>query len=73
MIAWGIEVKRALASPVPVDSGTSRSLENHTDTGTTRVLKRRVSIGTIHVHLDMTTIVWVPQRNGEPTMLPWMP
>ena len=66
-------MKRALASPVPVDSGTGRSPENHTDTGTTRVLKRRVSTGTVHVRVDMTTMVWVPQRNGEPTMLPWTP
>ena len=31
MIAWGIKVKRALASSVPVDSGIGRSPENHID------------------------------------------
>ena len=72
MIAWGIKAKRALASPVPVDSRTGPSPENHTDIGTTRVLERRISIETVHVFVDMTTMVRVPRRN-EPTMLLWMP
>ena len=72
MIAWGIKAKRALASPVPVDSRTGPSPENHTDIGTTRVLERRISIEIVHVFVDMTTMVRVPRRN-EPTMLLWMP
>ena len=73
MIAWGIKAKRALASPVPVDSGTGLSPKNHTDIGTTRVLERHVSTGTVHVCVDVTTMVRVPRRNGEPTMLLWTP
>ena len=73
MIAWEIEAKRALASPVPVDSRTGPSPENHTDIGTTRVLERHVSTGTVHVCVVVTTMVRVPQKNGEPTMLPWTP
>ena len=73
MIAWEIEAKKALANPVPVDSGTGRSPENHTDIGIVCVLEKRISIGTVHVRVDMTTMVRVPQKNGEPTMLPWTP
>ena len=73
MIAWGIEAKRALASSVPVDFGIGHSPENHTDTGTTRVLERRISTRAVHVRVDMTTMVRIPRRNDEPTMLPWMP
>ena len=73
MIAWGIKVKRALASSVPVDSGIGRSPENHIDIGTTCVLERRISTRTVHVRMDMTTMVRIPRRNDEPTMLPWMP
>ena len=73
MIAWGIEAKKALASPVPVDSGTSHSPENHTDIGIACVLERRVSTETVHVCVDRTTMVQAPQKNGEPTMLPWTP
>ena len=60
MIAWGIEAKRALASPVPFDFGTGRSPKNHTDTGTTHILEKRVNTETVHVHMDMTTMVRVP-------------
>ena len=73
MIAWGIKVKRALASSVPVDSGIGRSPENHIDIGTTCVLERRISTRTVHIRMDMTTMVRIPRRNDEPTMLPWMP
>ena len=71
MIAWEIEAKRALASPVPNDSGTGHFPKNHADAGTTRTLERRVSTGTVHV--DITTEARIHQRNGEPTMLPWRP
>ena len=71
MIAWEIEAKRALASPVPNDSRTSHFLENHADSGTIRTPERRVSAGTVYVHVDMTTEARIHQRNGEPIMLPW--
>jgi len=73
MIVWEIEARRALASPVPDDSGTGHFLENHTNTGTARVPERHISAETIHIHADMTTVVRIPRRNGKPTMLPWMP
>ena len=73
MIAWEIEAKRALASLFPDDSRTGHFLENHANTGTTRTPERRVSTGTVHVHVDMTTEARIPQRNGEPTMLPRTP
>ena len=73
MIAWGIEAKKALANPVPDDSGTGHFPENHVDTGTTRTPERRVSTGTVHVCVDRTTMVQALQKNGEPTMLPWTP
>ena len=70
---WEIEARRALASPIPDDSGTGHFPENHTNTGTARVLERRVSAETVHVRADMTTVVQIPRRNGKPTMQPWMP
>jgi len=73
MIAWEIEAKRALASPVPNDSGTGHFPENHANAGTTRTLERRVSTGTVHVHVDMTTKARIHQSNREPIMLPWTP
>ena len=71
MIVWEIEARRALASLVPNDSRTVHFPENHTDTGTACVLVRRISAGTVHVHVNMTTVVQIPQRNSNPTMLPW--
>ena len=68
---WEIEAKRALTSPVPDDSGTGHFPENHTNTGTAHVPKRRVSAGTVHIHADMTIVVRIPRRKGNPTMLPW--
>ena len=55
MIAWEIEAKRALASPVPDDSGTGHFPENHADARTTRTPERCVSTGTVRVHVDMMT------------------
>ena len=71
MVVWEIKARRALANLVPDDSETVHFPENHTDIGTTRIPARRVSAGTVHVHADMTTVVRIPRRNGNPTMLPW--
>ena len=68
---WEIEARRALASKIPDDSGTVHFPKNHIDTGTACIPARRVSAGTVHVHADMTTVVQIPRRNGNPTMLPW--
>ena len=73
MIAWEIEAKGALASPILDDSGNGHFPENHANTGTTRVPERRVRTRTVHVRVDMTTKVRIPRRNDEPTMLPWTP
>ena len=71
MIVWEVEAKRALASPVPDNSGIGHFPENHIDTGIACILERRVSAETIHGHTDMTTVIRIPRRNGNPTMLPW--
>ena len=66
-----IEAKRALANPVPNDSRTGHSPENHAGAGTTRTPERHVITGTIHVRLDTTTEARIHQRDDDPTMLPW--
>ena len=73
MIAREIEVKRALANPVPNDSKTDHPLENHASAGITHTPERHVIAGTVHVCMDTTTEDRIRQRNGDPTMLPWMP
>ena len=73
MIVWEIEAKRALANPVRSDSRTGHFPENHANVGTTRTPERHVITGIVHVHMDTMTETRIHQRNGEPTMLPWMP
>ena len=55
MIAWEIEAKRALANPVPNDSKTGHSPENHAGTGITHTPKSHVTVETFHVRTDMMT------------------
>ena len=71
MVVWEIEARRGLASPVHDDARIVPFPENHTDSGTVRTPERRVSGGTVHGRVDMTTVVLIPRRNGNPTMLPW--
>ena len=72
MIAQEIEAKRTLANPVPNDSKINHPFKNHADAGITHTPKRHVTTGTVHVRTDTTTENWIHQRNGDPTMLPWM-
>ena len=57
MVVWEIEMRRALASSIPNDSGTVHFPKNHTDTGTARIPARRVIAGIDHVYVDMMTVV----------------
>ena len=68
-----IEAKRALANPVPNDSRTGHSPENHASAGTTHTPERHVITGTVHVRANTTTEARIHQRSGKPTMLSWMP
>ena len=60
MVAREIEVRRDLASLVPVNAGIVPFPENHTDARTTPILKSRINVGPIHVHTDMPTEVQIP-------------
>ena len=73
MIAQEIRAKRALANPVHNDSKIDHPLKNHTGVGITHTPERHVIVGTIHVSMDTMTEGQNHRRNGNPTMLPWMP
>ena len=56
---WEIEVRRGPTSQVPVNAVSIPFPES------------RVNTGTVHVRVDMPTVVRIPRRNGSPTMLLW--
>ena len=73
MIAREIGVKRALADPEHNDSKTDHPLKNHVGVGIAHAPSRHVIAGTVHGHMDTMTKDRIRRRNGNPTMLPWMP
>ena len=55
-----------------VDVGTVPIPENYIGVGTIPILESRVDVGIVHVHANMPTGVWIPQRSDSPTTLLWM-
>ena len=68
---WEIETRRGPASPVPVNAEIVPFPENHANIGTAHTPESRDNTGTVRVRMDMPTVVHIPRRNGNPTMLPW--
>ena len=72
MVAWEIEERMNPTSLIPVAVGIIPIPENHADAGIAPILESHVNAGTVHDQEDMPTVVWIPWRNGSPTMLLWM-
>ena len=71
MVAREIEVRRDLASLVPVNARIVPFPKNHTDARTTPILESRINVGPIHVHEDIPTEVRIPWRSDNPTTPLW--
>ena len=69
---WEIEVRRGPASLVLVNARIVPFPENHAGVGTAHILESCVNTRTVRVHADMPTMVRIPRRNDDPTMLLWM-
>ena len=69
---WEIEVRRGPASLVLVNAGIVPFPENHAGAGTAHILESCVNTRTVRIHADMLTMVRIPRRNNDPTMLLWM-
>ena len=69
-VVWEIGT-RSLVSPILINAWIVPFLENHADTGTAHTSESLVNAETIHARADMPTVVRIPRRNDNPTMLPW--
>ena len=72
MVVWEIKARRGPTSLVPVNARIVPFPENHVDTGTAHTPESCDNTEIVRIHANMPTVVQIPWRNGNPTMLPWM-